>query len=189
MATLKTGNDNIFLLLSIANVISSTVAKQLEVEVWPIYHSPSPLLIPLPPSARVDGLSKRVITPTEMIEHYVDRVDFLYHRHVTYEKLPKKHSEIDKSKPRQILKVVEKFHPNPAVPANSDAAEMTILLVENHIKVVCQLEGGRNTASNREFIVPPMNPDQALMLTFDPDGISTYQVCIANVYIRTKELC
>lgn len=126
-------------------------------------------------SARVDGLAKRIMTPTEMIEHYEDRPDCLYYRHVTYEKQPKKTS-ISELNPREILKVVDKFHPNPAIPANSDVAERTLLFTENHIKVVYQLEEGRTTASTREFMVPPMNPDQAVLLTFDPDGISSYQV-------------
>ena len=31
--------------------------------------------------ARMDGLAKRVETPTEMTEHFVDRDDFLYYKH------------------------------------------------------------------------------------------------------------
>ena len=37
-------------------------------------------------SARVDGLSKRELTATEMAEHYEGRADFLYHRLTTYAK-------------------------------------------------------------------------------------------------------
>lgn len=40
--------------------------------------------------ARVDGLSKRTETPTEMTEHYVDRDDFLYFKHIIFGKRPKK---------------------------------------------------------------------------------------------------
>lgn len=135
---------------------------------------------PLPHSARVDGLSRRVLTPTEMTEHYVERPDFLYYRHVTYEKQSKKQHGLSDGRgsnsPRQILKVVERFRPNPDVPSNSDVAERTFSLADNRILVVYQLEEGRNTASTREFLVPPMNPDQALIVTFDPDNISSYQV-------------
>lgn len=126
----------------------------------------------------MDGLAKRGTTPTEMVEHYKDRSDFLHCRHVTYEKVTKKQSLLDgrDSKPRQILRVVDKFHPNPALPANSDVAERTLLFVDNQIKIVYQLEEGRNIASTRDFVVPPMNPDQAVLLTFDPDATSSYQV-------------
>ena len=37
-------------------------------------------------SARVDGLSERRLTATEMIEHFSNREDFLYYRHTTYSK-------------------------------------------------------------------------------------------------------
>lgn len=127
-------------------------------------------------SARVDGLVERVMTPSEMVEHYMDRDDFLYYRHVTYEKLTKKQLQESKDKPRKIVTVLDKFHPNPATPANSDVAERTLFFAENLIKVVRQLEEGRTTASYREFVVPAMNPDQAVLLTFDTDGNSSYQV-------------
>ena len=32
----------------------------------------------------MDGLSKREETPTEMTEHFVNRTDFLYYRHVVF---------------------------------------------------------------------------------------------------------
>ena len=129
----------------------------------------------------MDGLSKRVMTPTEMTEHYVDRSDFLYYRQVTYKKQAKIHgpSSSSEDEPRSILKVVDRFHPNPALPANSDVAERSFLLSENRIVVVYQLEEGRNTASSREFVVPPLNPEQAVILTFDPEGISNYQVSMS----------
>ena len=39
--------------------------------------------------ARMDGLAKRVETPTEMTEHFVDRDDFLYYKHTTFGRRPK----------------------------------------------------------------------------------------------------
>ena len=117
------------------------------------------------------------MTRTEMVEHYVDRADFLYYRHVTYEKIPKKHMVLEgQDNSRKIIKVVDKFHPNPALPPNNDVAERTLILSDNQIKITYQLEEGRNTASVTEFVVPPMNPEQAVLLTYDPEGISSYQV-------------
>jgi hypothetical protein len=40
--------------------------------------------------ARVDGLSKRVETPTSMEEHFASRNDCLYYRYVEFGKRPKK---------------------------------------------------------------------------------------------------
>lgn len=139
-------------------------------------------------SGRVDGLAKREMTRTEMVEHYKDRADFLYYRHVTYEKIPKKHMVLEgKDHSRKIIEVVDKFHPNPALPPNSDVAERTLLLSDNQIKIMYQLEEGRNAASVTEFVVPPMNPEQAVLLTYDPDGIFSYQVR-TTVSIRTPIL-
>ena len=33
---------------------------------------------------RVDGLNKREESPTEMIEHFINRDDYLYYRHVNF---------------------------------------------------------------------------------------------------------
>ena len=39
--------------------------------------------------ARVDGLKCREETPVEMVEHYVNRNDFLFYRKVVFDKRPK----------------------------------------------------------------------------------------------------
>ena len=53
--------------------------------------------------ARVDGLVKRIETPTEMSEHFVDREDFLYYRFVEFGKRPKKFGPAENSTPRPIM--------------------------------------------------------------------------------------
>ena len=73
-------------------------------------------------------------------------------------------------------KIVEKFHHNPAVPPNSDVAEQTFLLQDNHIRLVYHLENGRITPSTREFATPPLLGEQAHPLTFHPEMTSAYQV-------------
>lgn len=40
--------------------------------------------------ARVDGLVKRIETPTGMTEHYKDREDFLYYKNVVFRKRSKR---------------------------------------------------------------------------------------------------
>jgi len=56
--------------------------------------------------ARVDGLMKRIETPSEMTEHFENRPDFLYYKHTDFGKKPKKFGPQDKSttqEPRPIL--------------------------------------------------------------------------------------
>ena len=53
--------------------------------------------------ARVDGLTRREETPSEMVEHFVDRDDFLYYREVQYGKRPKKFVPKESTLPRPIL--------------------------------------------------------------------------------------
>lgn len=134
-------------------------------------------------SARVDGLAKRKVTATEMVEEFENRSDFLYYRQVTYEKPVKKLEPSPGSgQPYQIMKIVEKFHHNPVVPPNSDVAERTFLVRENRIKVVYHLEENRITPSTREFVIPQTSGDQIYTLTFDHvDMPSPYQVSHVSI--------
>ena len=129
-------------------------------------------------SARVDGLAKRELTATEMIEEFENRSDFLYYRHVTYEKPVKKFEPSPGTgQLYQIVKIVEKFHHNPVVPPNNDVAERTFLVRENRIKVIYHLEENRITPSTQEFVIPQTSGDQIYTLTFDHvDMPSPYQV-------------
>ena len=125
-------------------------------------------------SARVDCMTKREISPQEVREHFEGRLDFLYYRHVTYGDDAAEKSSSEETTP--ITRIVEKFHPNPDLPANQDVAERHFTLADNRIKVVYQLEEGRITASTVEFQTPPLATDQTVILTYDPEKIHTYQV-------------
>lgn len=52
--------------------------------------------------ARVDGLTKRVETQTEMTELYGNREDFLFYRFVEFGKRPKKFGPAENNIPRPI---------------------------------------------------------------------------------------
>lgn len=58
---------------------------------------------PLCHSARVDGLAKREMTATEMVEHFENRPDFLHYRHTTFEKVGKKFESAESARQRPIL--------------------------------------------------------------------------------------
>lgn len=60
-------------------------------------------VVPILRSARVDGLAKRELTATEMTEHFENRPDFLYLRHVTYEKPTKRFEPAERSKEKPIV--------------------------------------------------------------------------------------
>ncbi len=53
--------------------------------------------------ARVDGLQKRIETPTEMTEHFVNREDFLYYRRVEFKKREKIFGPAKSDNPRPIV--------------------------------------------------------------------------------------
>jgi hypothetical protein len=53
--------------------------------------------------ARVDGLVKREEMPIAMTEHFIDRADFLYYRHVEFGKRPKKFGPADVITSRPIF--------------------------------------------------------------------------------------
>ena len=56
--------------------------------------------------ARVDGLLKRIETPLSMTEHYKNRDDFLFYKHVDFGKRTKKfgpQDEVVTSNPRPIV--------------------------------------------------------------------------------------
>ncbi len=53
--------------------------------------------------ARVDGLKTREETPTEMVEHFINRPDFLYYRKGHFDKRQKKFGPQDGDNYRPIL--------------------------------------------------------------------------------------
>ena len=135
----------------------------------------------LPCSARVDCLTKRELTANEMTEHFKDRPDYLYYRHTTYGKVLKQRTLeatlVNKdSNLKPIIKIVERFHHNPSIPANSDVAERVFLLDENRIQVAYHLEKDRITPSTREFVTPTVSGDQGYTLHFDPEMTTAFQV-------------
>lgn len=56
--------------------------------------------------ARVDGLMKRIETPTEMTEHYKHRDDFLFYKHVDFGKKPKKFGPQDGSSSQTLRPIL-----------------------------------------------------------------------------------
>ncbi|MCJ8734378.1 hypothetical protein PDJAM_G00234650 [Pangasius djambal] len=119
-------------------------------------------------NVRADSLVSRVETPTEMIETFQDRSDFLYYRHVVYGPL-----ELAQKLgvQRRIQKVVVKFHRDRSKPASKDVAELIFQISQNRIEVTYHLEDDRIIPNFDIFEKPPNQDDP-----FSDKMVSSFQV-------------
>ncbi|KAI9017013.1 hypothetical protein BC832DRAFT_4135 [Gaertneriomyces semiglobifer] len=102
------------------------------------------------PSARSDGLVKRVDDITKVMEYFTERDDRLVYRSVTFED----DAEDDDPVRGAIIKMTEKFDRDPDVSVSQDAAKRTYFLREDKIRVTYHLPAGRIIAATREFRKP-----------------------------------
>ncbi|KND01180.1 uncharacterized protein SPPG_04271 [Spizellomyces punctatus DAOM BR117] len=102
------------------------------------------------PSARSDGLVKRVDESSKILEHFTEREDRLVYRSVTFDGEPDE-EQIERG---SIIKMAEKFDRNPDVPSHKDAAKRTYFLKDDKIGVIYHFEEGKIIPSTREFHKP-----------------------------------
>eukprot|EP00112_Aurelia_sp_Birch-Aquarium-sp1_P024025 Seg740.7 transcript_id=Seg740.7/GoldUCD/mRNA.D3Y31 product="Dynein regulatory complex subunit 7" protein_id=Seg740.7/GoldUCD/D3Y31 len=127
-------------------------------------------------NARVDGLVKREETSTSMTEYFEEREDFLCYRHVLFGKRVKKFGP-QQANNRPIIKMVERFGRNHAIPANQNVKERIFAVSEDRILLEYHLEDQRVTSSTREFIKPPnYSSDKGTPLQLTPDTTTAFQV-------------
>ncbi|XP_071080586.1 dynein regulatory complex subunit 7-like [Haliotis cracherodii] len=141
--------------------------------------------------ARVDGLVKRIETPAEMTEHFKDRDDFLFYKHVIFSKRVKKFGPQDGSSSanqRPILKMTQKFHRNKSKPANCDIAEMIFTMSDDKIFLTCHTEDKRIASSTREFSKPTNWEEKGAVLAWTPEMHQTFQVDPNAPYNKQVEL-
>ncbi|ESO96481.1 hypothetical protein LOTGIDRAFT_115813, partial [Lottia gigantea] len=157
--------------------------------------------------ARVDGLMKRIETPSELTEHYVNRDDFLFYKHVEFGKRQKKFGPQDggsSGNARPINKMLQKFKRNPEKEANEDIYELTFTVSEDKIQITYHTEDARIASSTREFIKPSNWEEKGATLkwesdqqhqTFqvvDPDSKSKKQVEIYEMLLdllKAEDIC
>ncbi|KAK7103521.1 dynein regulatory complex subunit 7-like [Littorina saxatilis] len=145
-------------------------------------------------TARVDGLYKRVETPTEMTEHYIDRDDFLYYKHVIFGRRPKKFVPQDEAttvNPRPIVKMVVKFKRNTESAANEDINEMVFLCSEDKIQLTYHTEQSNIAASTRDFVKPANWDEKGAILAWSSEMHGTFQVdpfCKSTKQVTLYEL-
>jgi len=138
--------------------------------------------------ARVDGLQKRIETPTSMTEHFLKREDFLYYRNVEFGRRPKKFGPAESQTPRPIIKMTEKYHHNPNKVANEDIAELVFLCSEERILVTYHTEDNKVSSSTREFTKPNNADEKGAIIVWDPENHITFQVDIHTKDKKKVEL-
>ncbi|XP_042348033.1 dynein regulatory complex subunit 7 isoform X2 [Plectropomus leopardus] len=129
-------------------------------------------------SARVDGLLRRVESPGEMTEIFEGRRDFLYYRHVVFDRQVQFSEPDVGSDPgdRPLKKVVERFHRNRSKAASEDVAERMFLLAQRRIELTYHLEDYRFIPSKRSFIKPRESTEKRKAEHFTRDMVSSFQV-------------
>ncbi|CAG2060819.1 unnamed protein product, partial [Timema podura] len=122
--------------------------------------------------ARMDGMESIHMEPCHMTQHFKDREDFCYHRHVIFAPRDKTIAEGPK---RTVLSLSEKYHRNPTKPADKDVAERVFAVAENRMTLKFHYDKGNVSANILEFTKPPIS-ELGDRLTFNPAMMYIYQV-------------
>lgn len=126
--------------------------------------------------SRLDGLSTREESPTEMVEHFRNRDDFLYYRQVIFDKRQKKFGPQDGDNYRPILKIIERYNRNKEIPvANNDIHELVYNIESDKFNIIYHRENAKIAPSTREYIKPLNWNDKGNTWTWSNELHSTYQ--------------
>uniref|UniRef100_A0A4W6G732 Coiled-coil domain-containing protein 135 n=1 Tax=Lates calcarifer TaxID=8187 RepID=A0A4W6G732_LATCA len=140
-------------------------------------------------SARIDNMVRRVVSPGEMTELFENRTDFLYYRHVIFDRhVQFSEPHVDADLDDRPLQVVERFHRNRSKPTNEDVAERVFLLAQRQIEVTYHLEDHRFIPSKRSFVKPLESTEQTKAEDFTPDMVSSFQVDPSQKPLKTLTL-
>jgi hypothetical protein len=122
---------------------------------------------------RVDGLEQRVETPSDLIEHYANRGDFLYYFKAEFgNKSPSLQGQ------RPILKMTERYHRNHDKPASEDIAERVFYVVDDKFQLTYHLENDKITANTQDMNKPAAvcTPKEGVVITLTSDMTRAYRV-------------
>ncbi|VDP88662.1 unnamed protein product [Echinostoma caproni] len=140
--------------------------------------------------ARVDGLEKRIQTPTTMQEFYVGRKDRMYYREVLFGGKIKKFGPAQVAKDTEggalvcvtttsqlnIDRITERFSRDESKDADDDLAERIFYIAEDRIFLTYHIGEDRIAPCTREFIKPPPSDDRRNSIQLYSDTHSTFQV-------------
>ncbi|KAI9093129.1 hypothetical protein DFS34DRAFT_274340 [Phlyctochytrium arcticum] len=102
------------------------------------------------PSARSDGLVKRVDDIVKIVEEFTEREDRLVYRSISFDGEP----EDDQNNRGAMMKMAEKYDRNPDIPSHKDPQKRTYHLKEDKINVIYHLDDSKIIPSTREFHKP-----------------------------------
>ncbi|XP_017757421.1 PREDICTED: dynein regulatory complex subunit 7-like [Eufriesea mexicana] len=105
--------------------------------------------------ARFDGLSRFKMHPNYLIQHFVNRDDFLYYRHVQFSR-EKTVAPLDDIHYRHISKIIEKFNRDERIEASKNIAIREFAIDDNEICLTYHYHPGQFTRAMRMFIKPPL---------------------------------
>ncbi|KAI8847415.1 hypothetical protein BC829DRAFT_418416 [Chytridium lagenaria] len=135
------------------------------------------------PSARSDGLVKRVEGDFKVMEYFIEREDRLIYRSATFEKT----EESTVRDRTTITKMTEKFDRNRDLPTSEDAAKKSTSYLQTRynparrhslipkIKVIYHLEDARIIPSSRDFKKPTADQKTSMLeLPYSFEVVSSY---------------
>ncbi|XP_076666325.1 dynein regulatory complex subunit 7-like isoform X2 [Andrena cerasifolii] len=105
--------------------------------------------------ARTDGLSRLELHPHFLTQHFVDRDDFLYYRHVEFslERSIRVSHDIHF---RYIWKITEKFNRDERVRASKNIAIREFAVGENEIRLTYHYGPGEYSRATRMYVKPTL---------------------------------
>ncbi|CAL7949593.1 unnamed protein product [Xylocopa violacea] len=159
--------------------------------------------------ARFDGLSKLEMHPNYLTQHFVNRDDFLYYRHVQFSR-DKKASYLDDIHYRIVTNIIEQYDRDERIIAHKNIAIREYAMEENEIRLTYHYERGHYSRAFRKYVKPPLaergkrlnitpsitqgyNPlneiDKALDLLYELDAqLKEEDVSISQVRVAEKEV-
>ncbi|BFY98616.1 hypothetical protein BsWGS_01656 [Bradybaena similaris] len=137
------------------------------------------------PNKRVDGQIKRE-EDSFFIKHYFEgRDDKKYYKEIQFGQrgkvLENPHLVIPNARPIEVI--IERFHRNPDVPANSDIAKITYTVWVDEIDIEYHVEDHRIVCSTRHFTKPPQWWDETQILAWSPELHWCFE---ADLFVRPK---
>ncbi|CAG5120928.1 unnamed protein product, partial [Candidula unifasciata] len=137
------------------------------------------------PNKRVDGQIKREEDCNSIKRHYQGREDRKYYTEIQFGQRGKvlENPQLVTPSSRPIETIIECFHRNRQVPANSDIAKITYTVWLDEIDIEYHVEDHRIVCSTRHFTKPALWWDETQILTWSPELHWCFE---ADLFVRAK---
>ncbi|XP_043255120.1 dynein regulatory complex subunit 7-like [Colletes gigas] len=122
--------------------------------------------------ARIDGLSQFEMHPTYLTQHFINRDDLLYYRHVQF--CPEKSIPVlNDIHYRYIWEIIEKFNRNERIKANKNIAIREFAIGENEIRLTYHYKPEQYSRATRMYVKPPL-AERGDRLVLNPTMMQAY---------------